>query len=137
MILILSAALFICALSAVYCWLEVRDHKSVAQALQNLLRSVAAQNHDLTCELRRLKAKEAIRQTQRVEASRKAALTASARADARRAKSAAEAPARTAQTMAALSSTKFRSRAQVVAPIKAARTRAQNQSKADVAAQQG
>ena len=69
----------------------------------------------------------------RTEQARKAGI---AGGEKRKAKAAAEAPARRAQTVTELASTKFRTRAQVVAPVKAARTRKQN-SGAGAAAKQG
>lgn len=80
---------------------------------------------------------EATRQAQRIAASKKAAETAAARAQARREAEAIERPLRAAKTMEAFAATKLRSRDVVVAPVKAARTRAQNNSGAGVAATAG
>ena len=69
----------------------------------------------------------------RTEQARKAGIAGGAK---RKAKTEAEAPARREQTITELSATKFRSRAQVVASVKAARTRKQN-SDAGAAAMKG
>lgn len=65
---------------------------------------------------------EVKRQAQRVQASQRAKEVLAER----RTKEAAEAPARAAKTIEALKATPMRSRAQVVAPVKAKRTRAKN-----------
>jgi hypothetical protein len=77
-------------------------------------------------QLAEVATKETARQAQRIDASRKAAAARTARAEQDR----KDAPARRAKTLEALKGVKLRSRAQVVAPVKARRNKAKKAAQA-------
>lgn len=114
------------AASTTYFALLARSHNQRADFWKQMASSAEMAIGPLRGQIDRFKAKEAVRQAQRVAASKSAAAKRHAKAEARKAAEKAEAKVCAARTLDALKTTPMRSRAQVVAPVKAARTRKKN-----------
>ena len=132
--LFLIATTAIGAASAAHFWLKSKDlaDRYTFQRLRG--DGYRDQMLDLQARLAVHDQAEAKRQAQRTAAARKGTEASAAKARAKKAQDELERPMRAAKTIEALGQTKMRSRAAVVAPVKAARTRAQNNSGAGAAA---